>query len=339
MAGKNQHHVWQALQRGFGLLEFKEHHVWVYRRGVPPERTTTRLNGFEKYFYGERNSPADTSITLFERQIQGSLQDWRKMPNGAPIHTKQAAALVAHLEMRSQFIRDEATKKIGETVDFVKHSFSSPTTLKDLLKAYLSNNEEMSKNGVSPEMQKLAIDALESGLLDTSFRSGGAGLDLLKSIPGGESSSLSDIIAKSHNSTLVVDFFNAQRTESHQKLRYSILRPTDGSLILPDTCLSFFLKGGCSPMSQKNDQIESVVVPIAADCAIIGSNGAMIAKSTKTLNRSLASCAFEWFISPEESDDLKSLARRIGRNARLITKSKMSEVLSVGALTKGLSGS
>ena len=59
MAGKEQHHVWRMLQRGFSFTDRGPDQIFVYSRNGPPQQTVTRNVGVEKFFYGDPNSPAD----------------------------------------------------------------------------------------------------------------------------------------------------------------------------------------------------------------------------------------------------------------------------------------
>ena len=107
MAGKEQHHVWRMLQRGFGEKRGKDHHIWVYRKGTKPSRKGTRNFGVDRFFYGPEGSETDKSITNFENSVQSSIQDARKLDDGAELSASFVAPLIAHLEVRSNFLRSE----------------------------------------------------------------------------------------------------------------------------------------------------------------------------------------------------------------------------------------
>ena len=63
MAGKEHHHVWRMLQRGFGEKRGKDHHIWVYSKDEKPKQKGTGNFGVEKYFYGPEGSETDQKIT------------------------------------------------------------------------------------------------------------------------------------------------------------------------------------------------------------------------------------------------------------------------------------
>ena len=111
-ADKEHHPVWQMLQRGFGENRGKDHHIWVYCKGAKPKQKGTGNFGVDRYVYGPEGSETDTSIAKFENSVQGGIQDARKMNDGAELNRAFAAPLIAHLEMRSNFLRSELSNMI-----------------------------------------------------------------------------------------------------------------------------------------------------------------------------------------------------------------------------------
>ena len=142
MAGNKQHHVWQMLQRGFGEKCGRDHHVWVYRKSEPPKRTATRLFGVEKHFYGPEGSEADAKITKYESYNQSALQDIRKLPHGTEVDPEFVSALIAHLEMRSAFLREEVATKLQKAVGGLVQGYKSPKKLRAMMLAHLEGNPE-----------------------------------------------------------------------------------------------------------------------------------------------------------------------------------------------------
>ena len=142
MAGKQHHHVWRMLQRGFGEKKGKDHHIWVYRKGMKPSQRGTRNFGVDKFFYGPEGSETDESITKFENSVQGEIQDARTFDNGTELSAAFVAPLIAHLETRSNFLRQELSNLL-ERIQFVLgEHFSSTEKLKKMAKDYLKENPE-----------------------------------------------------------------------------------------------------------------------------------------------------------------------------------------------------
>lgn len=319
------------LQRGFGEKRGRDHHVWVYRKGASAEQTVTRLFGVEKHFYGPEGSHADEKITDYENESQSTIQEIRMLPNGSEVDPEFVATLIAHLEMRTAFLRENASTETRKAVGEFIQRFKSPKELRAMMVAHLKNNPD--------ELDKL----LGKGFIHPGQREGFAEIarrlvetlpddEIMKSMEedfgalGDAADRLPDIIRDGQNKALGLDVTNLMRTKSHLGRNYSVFRPEAGSLILPDTTLAFIKQGGASPFSQKDDDIEAVILPIASDTAIIGKASAKTDYSLKAINRLLAGCSFKAFLAKENSSHFQGLTGRIGKYARLINDRDLARV-------------
>lgn len=323
MAGRRHHHVWQILQRGFGEKRGKDHHIWVYRKGQLCERTVARLFGMEKHFYGPENSETDAVITEYENESQSTIQDLRKLPNGTVVDSEYAAVLIAHLEMRSAFLRKQASEEMQSAVHGLIDGFQSPKKLRAMMLEYLRNNPEevdkfLGQNLILPNqranMAKLA-ETMVAALSDHEVaKTMAPGLDKLREV----ANEFPEMVKSGQNKALALSAAGIKRSELHLGRRYSLLRFQEGSFILPDTTLAFATKAGASPFSQADDEIEAVILPIAAGVAIVGSGTGDVPYTLKTINRLLAGCAFQAFVANASSSSLQSLSNRIGKYAKLL---------------------
>lgn len=339
MAGKRQHYIWQMLQRGFSFKERNDDHIWVYRKGVEPERTVTRKFGQSNKFYGAEGSEADNNITRFENATQSFITDARKMDNGQSVDGNISAALVAHLEMRSLFIRDEMSRLGERIISSFQDYMASPKQRQALMRAYINNHPEL----LDAEMDKANIDNAIRPLIREIFMQNAPELIrksaseenyLLDSILDQLIANMSEVAKNAHNESLLSDFSEIKRSQSHRSLVFSILRSPDSDFILPDTSLAFFTRTGCTPVSDKNDRVEAVVVPLSVDVAIIGKRDSLFKREMPTIQRALASCSYEAFISPRRGDDLINLSNRISKNARLLTESEIRSIIRFDNLLK-----
>ena len=324
MAGNKQHHVWQMLQRGFGEQRGKDHHVWVYRKTEPAKQTVTRLFGVETHFYGPEGSQADTNITKYENDSQSTIQEIRKLPNGAEVDPVFVATLIAHLEIRSAFLRGKTSSTMQKAIGGLVQRFRSPEKLRAVMIAHFKDNPDeldklLGKGFVAPSQRicfaqfaqkiiEMMPDDELSKLMEQGF---GQIVEIVDQFP--------DLTKAAQNNALVLDVANQSRAKSHLERDYFIFRPASGSLILPDTTLAFVKKEGASPISQKHDDIKAVILPIASDVAIIGRADGKADYSLKTINRLLAGCSFEAFLTKEQSSHFQGLRGRIGKHATLIS--------------------
>lgn len=317
------------LQRGFGERRGRDHHIWVYTNTKPPERTVTRLFGFEKHFYGPAGSAADEKITEYENESQSVIQDIRKLPNGSKVDPDFAATLIAHLEMRTEFLREDVSRKMQKGVSELVKQFKCPNSLRAAMTDYLkSNPEELEKllgKGFVPPHQRPAIAEIAQLIVESTpddeilaYMEPGLGEmgDLVHRFP--------ELIKDAQNNSLSQEPESHLRINTHLDRIYHVFRPSDGSLILPDTTLAFVKKrSGASPFSQKNDKIEAVILPVSSECAIVGAPDFDAKYTLKTVNRLLASCSFKAFIANEKTPSFESLTQRIGKYAHLISEKEL----------------
>jgi hypothetical protein len=332
LAGIKQHHVWQILQRGFGEKLGKDHHIWVYRKGKPAEKTVTRLFGFEKRFYGEEGSQADVNITKYESDNQSTIQEIRKLRNGADVDPEFAATLISHLEIRTSFLRDSFSTMTQKIVGGLVDRFMSPETLRSMMLAYLKDNPDeldklLGKAFILPaqrsDFSQIAYQIVENMSDEEILKSMEHGLGQIGEI----TTKLPKIAKDGQNKLLAREVSNQSRSELHFDRKYFVYRPEDGSLILPDTTLAFVKKEGASPLSQYQDSIEAVILPIASNAAIIGTVNGKFNYPLKAINRILAGCSFEAFLALEQSASLQGMTGRIGKYAKLLKDSEINSLV------------
>lgn len=321
------------LQRGFSWRERGDDHIFVYKKNSDPKQTVTRKYGQAKNFYGDIGSAADTNITNFENSIQEFIHHVRASDHNQEVDQHLAALLVSHLETRSRFLREDFSRLSARLITGLEKLVSDRNSAKRLILKYLQNHPELIDEYVANQnfprnMRKPFTEFLLRSLPGQLDSVADELPEVTKSFSRTLLTSLAQTIRDAHNSALEREFSETNRTKQHRQMRFLVWR-TSGGLILPDTNLAFFKKNGCSPISQKGDDIEAVVVPVSTHAAIIGSSEGPFERGEKTLQAALASCAFESFIAPMRSPDLVRLAGRISKNARLITDAEMRRMLTV----------
>jgi hypothetical protein len=130
------------LQRGFGTKRGRDHHVWVYKKGLLPKQTSTKKFGVEKHFYGPENSEADIKITSYENESQSILQEVRKLPNGVELDKEFVATLISHLEIRTAFLRREFSEMLQSMLSGLSANLLSPDAARKIMITYLKDNPE-----------------------------------------------------------------------------------------------------------------------------------------------------------------------------------------------------
>lgn len=332
MAGKNHHYLWRMMQRGFGAKRGGDHHVWVYRKGSKPNQKGTGNFGVAKYYYGPEGSDADKSITDFENSVQGAIQDARRVQDGVELDRAFVAPLVAHLEVRSLFLRAEMSNMVERMFCEITSHFGSRERIQAMLKGYLKDNpnmvdERLAKELVSEDQREDAkrildiyIDNLSFDALASFFE---VGLNELFAI----AQRAPDEIKKAHNAAIVALKEDSPRVRLFDEFTYSVYRPNDSHFILPDTNLAMVGRHRVSPFSQPKDDLHSIIIPISSEVAIVGQRNAHERMSIVAANRLLAGCAYEAFIAKENDPKLARLTGRIGKFARLISDRELRDKL------------
>jgi len=333
MAGKEQHHVWRMLQRGFGEKRGKDHHIWVYRKGAKPSRKGTRNFGVDRFFYGPEGSETDKSITNFENSVQSSIQDARKLDDGAELSASFVAPLIAHLEVRSNFLRSELSNLTERMQAALADHLSSTAKVKTMMKDYLKNNPKeldklLAKNFV-PGNQREAIsklldtyiDNLPTGMAENVFDGMVAQFFQLANLAP-------DGIKEAHNKALLEIKPESPRIKAWSDFDYTVYRPKVGQLILPDTCCTFVGLKKVTPFSQPKDDTHTVIIPISSEVAIMGRKGKEGPMELKTINRLLAGSAYDAFIARTDDPVLASLAGRIGKHAKMMSDKEVRELFA-----------
>lgn len=324
MAGKRHHHVWQMLQRGFGEKRGKDHHVWVYEKGKQPRQTSTRKHGQEKFFYGPEGSTADQNITDFEGVAQSLVHFARSADEGEMLPNAEVASLVAHLEMRSSFLRMEISRMTERMVAEFDRVFKTDQELEQRLLRTITRSpiwveRQLEEFGLKGEAKELAKAFLATNLEDLGAGLGKDFREEVRKTFGVSREVWLENAKKAQLKTLEVDFASVERTKAYQDFRFTVRDFPSSNLILPDTCLALLKAKGCTPFSQKQDDLRYLVLPVSTSKAIIGRKAGEGHRADATIIRALAGCSFESFLASRNTVATKRLANRIGKYASLLS--------------------
>ncbi len=338
MAGKRHHHVWQMLQRGFAQPAHGDDHVWVYRKNELPKRTITKKYGEESYYYGAEDSAADRNITDFENSVQGVIQDARNSADGEELDSEVIAPIIAHLEVRSNFLRAEFSRIYERMLKVLECYFCTEKRSRDLFSAYMKNHPEILDEALDEACidgeKRVIAELMAIQELPEAIRSASSELAKMR----GELfapilENMAETVKRAHNKSLEESFDATERSKAHQGLQYFIFRTKSEKLVLPDTCLAFLTRRGCSPVIMNGEKVECAILPISSQVAIIGKSNNAINRNVRTINKALSSCAFDSFLAEEKSEIFQRLSPRISSNARLITEAELKKILSFRELS------
>lgn len=331
MSGRNQHHFWQLLQRGFGV-ERKPGYttVYAYSKDRNPYPVSTRNYGAERDFFDfAPGEGADAQVSQTENELQGLVRHLRTGGEITRVHSEQLAKLIEHLETRTKFLRENLFGSVVDVTDGLQEWFSDSGTHIRMLKKYASQNlgriekaleGEISDPATRQALATFFVDNLDKMDLSEYLRTSAAAMDgFLRDLVG----KLGGTIKEAHIELMLGKNLNSSRVRRYNRLHYRIATGFEGQLICPDTMVAFITDSKPTPFLDKSDRLEAVWVPLTADLMLIGENGARVDRTTKTVQRILASTAYNGFIALSDSPRLRLLSSRIGTNAEVISKNEM----------------
>lgn len=329
MAGRKQHFIPQALQRGFGVAKGKKTQVHVFKKGQEPYYSSIEGVAAQRDFYSEPSDEEslDDKITTYERTVLAPAVAALREASAGHIDSHVAAAVVVHLSIRSAFLRGSFSAAATEMLDHFAGAMHSDQTARylfdvDSLDAesilVKSIGEEMlSQFGTVPESDRNALAKLmhfrAREKFPQMFPELAAGLQqqlgmLLEKIP--------ELIVDGHSKALASDMAPALRVERLKAMNWQIIAAEPPiHFVLPDclavgTKTSDFLK--MEPYSLLgDDELAGVVMPVCSSKVLVGCFG-NVELDAASLNRSFAECSLEFFISSQADPQTTETAQFIG---------------------------
>jgi len=341
MAGKRQHHVWQLIQRGFGEKRGKDHHIWVYKKGCMPRQTSTRKFGVEPFFFSEDNDDAaDITLTNFENSIQSRIQELRKAKDGAIVEPDFIAPFIAHLEMRSQFLREEISSLGERLITGLTKVLEDEKKAANMMFSYLQNHPELLENElekyeIPDNLRPVAKAMVEIRIPDLIKEQTAPLAEMARTLLGPFIQKIPIISKRAQLESIGKGFTEIERTNTHLNMNYCV-HISPENIILPDTGLAFFKRKGLAPISQKSDEITDVIIPIGSNSYVYGFRNDAIQRTAKTINNALASCSYQSFIARDDNPTFRKMADKIGKNAFLISDAEINKMVSFENLIQNL---
>jgi hypothetical protein len=136
LAGPNQHHIPQCLQRGF-LFVKKQEKTFVYRGAGPGCLERIKDVASENYFYSypsnDGSKTLDDHITDYETRLGLLLIKLRSIEIGGAVESEMAAEVVAHLTPRSAHTRRTFAFGAERAMTLVKDTIADENSMEYLL--------------------------------------------------------------------------------------------------------------------------------------------------------------------------------------------------------------
>jgi hypothetical protein len=245
MAGRNQHHVPQLIQRGFGRSNGKSTQVVVYRSDKMSFTTSTRNFGAERDFYATgADTLVDDLITEYESDLGGLVASLRAGDCNALDRKNEISDLIAHLEMRTKSLRNNIAETAVTTFELLDTWISDPKMLEKMISSYLHRNprylfNEAKKNTRDRNQAAKLAQQMKSLLpklvptiapeLAVQFSSAlRSNSEMLKSLP-----------RDTHLKVLKESVVPTGRAKKYRNFQFRYIPFPDDLLVLPDTMVTF----------------------------------------------------------------------------------------------------
>lgn len=329
MAGRKQHFIPQALQRGFGVAKGKKSQVYVFKKGQEPYYSSTEGVAAQRDFYSAPSDEQslDDKITIYERTVLApAIAALREAPAG-PIDSHVAAAVMVHLSIRTAFVRNSFSTAATEMLHYFADAMRSDQTARALLEVDTLKSESMLVKSIEEEIL-LQFDAIPESSRNAlaklvHFR---AREKFPQMLPGLTAMALQhfgmlldkipEAIVSGHSKALERDLAPALRVERLKAMNWQIIAaepPTH--FVLPD-CLAVGSKTSSfqeiSPYSLlSNDELAGVMMPVCSNKVLVGCFGNP-ELNPASLNRCFAQCSLDFFISSKADAQTAEAAKLIG---------------------------
>jgi uncharacterized protein DUF4238 len=329
VAGRKQHFIPQALQKGFGSAKGKKTQVYVFKKGQEPYLSSTEGVAAQRDFYSEpsEEKSLDDLITTYEGDVLApAVAALRESPAGR-IESHVAAAVVVHLSIRSAFVRGSLSIAATGLLGHFGGAMRSDETARALLGLDSLDGESMLVKSIEEDLLLRFESMPESGRKALAklahFRSREkfpqmfpdlAALVLrqfemlLERMP--------ELVGNSHSRALNQDLVPSARVERLKGMSWDIIEVQSPShFVLPD-CLALGCKTpdfkDMEPYSLLNDdELCGVVMPVSSSKVLVGRIGTPQI-DVSSLNRSFAQCSLDFIISSQTDARTAEEAKLIG---------------------------
>jgi hypothetical protein len=353
MAGKRQHYVPRFLQRGF-LDDPRDNteRTWLHRRGANVRLVGIRDIGVSEYFYSKLSANGtvtlDDLITAIEGDLDGELSILRNTPVGAPIHSRVAARLTTHLMLRTAHVRSVFEQGAMQILDGAISLFTDPNTARSHLGVDELGTTTAFEEAIEDALRTLPLEALSfprplaqrmlSFMVRERFDPFYEGYGpMITQVVTEMMMKIPDQVREAHNKALKT---TQQSRWEELLMQLSWHTQSVAGAVLPD-CVVLAREAGqdFTPlMLSDREKIELVIMPLAHDRLLVGSNGVNIPIPVNSLNAASAACSSNFFISRHASDGA-GLSDLIGQRSAKAIQASVSDALSSFSRTSNVDAS
>lgn len=329
MSGRRHHTLPRFLLKGFASnIRGKEVKTWLYRRNGTGFEANTRNVSVETDFYGkEADTDLDSRITKLEEELAPALEQLRTCAIPAEVPDPNVAStLVTHFVLRTRQLRQSVEDLVKGFLPEFKEHLKKDDVLATLLR------QELRKDGSTREGFKLLL-AGHGALPDQ--------IDAVMALPDDQMQIVSKNLVSEyreqfsellerelslHQSIIpaamkggYIDSMGRNLEAPDRILRYStyswFLLQANEPLLLGDSACVFETTGRrrFKPIDEFGDDVRRIYLPVAHDRLLVGTRSSFPPLiDFRDLNKSIARCSYDFFVSSEAIPEASHLRKAIG---------------------------
>jgi hypothetical protein len=331
------------LQRGFQAKGVRDH-TWLFEAGASPRLKRIGCIGADEFFYSEpsdEKNTLDERITTYESERLGALlHNLKKAPATVAPVPREAAEIVAHLVTRSGHFRNVMT----EGVKALSHRAVTLFGRQEIMSRLFGFDEKEPSvrftnlfQRIWDEQPQLAETGIPKAvLIRIAFTLGRENLeanwlqvgDALQAFGDRMATEAGPIIRDGHNKALSKDFMGGARKSEFETFVWEIVDVPPPGVILPDCCaIAVTITGETLPlMMADQNNLAGVVAPISSRRLLSGRRPGMEPFDVQAINRELAACSDEFFITASDVSEFVALSDQIGKRSRTVIDEVMVNV-------------
>ena len=333
MAGSRQHTIPRFLLRGFRSKTIGDNvFVWQYRRDGKAIESNIDKVAVNRDFYGPPGpGTLDDQITQLEYQYSSSLEEFRSHRKGGVVaDSGDIPTLVAHFSTRTRFLRQSMEDSLGMFLERLFDRLADRDALAALLQGPIGRQqllELLVRNGVPTDQAHAALPMLLPMLpqaVAAAIPNLPEYIDFARKFARHESR---DVIRKAHLTALAEDPSLPKRAELYRALSWHLFI-VDVPLILGDTVCVFEsnVDRRFKPLDDA-DGTYRIYFPVSADRVLVGTPYRARPKfDPARLNRSIARCSYEFFVSSRELRVESGLHSSLGKWSGIIPDNELQAI-------------
>lgn len=338
MAGRNQHHIPQFLQRGFGIpTKGRAKNVWLFERSQEPRISLIKETAAGFDFYSppalDAEETLDDRITDLETPLSRKVAKLRSLPIGSTVDPEIASEVVNHFAPRTAFFREFFGDAIQTLLNEAMGAFTDPERVIGLLGldadgpegrfrekigSSLSDLPQIAQTGLpGPVIEQVAFWYAKENFaqfFEAQLPQITAHLEALLQ-------STEALTRDGHNKALDKGLLGGLRRDDLAAFSWRIEAAPVAGAILPD-CVALGIEEGApasSLLGTDRDKLVQVVMPLDSGRLLIGFKSDQSASFDPfTFNRIAATCSHRFFLATHDSEEFKSLTANIGQRSATI---------------------